>query len=304
MIETNNYKVYELVFPNEKKYYGCTGQKITYRWNGGQGYKLNEDMYADIQKFGWENIKKTVIAEGLTQREGYDLEQHLIEVNKTYLKEYGYNGCIRQGRTSEEAKIIQSNPNTKAKHGAVMKARWSDEEQRALLMEATQNAEVKAKRAKTREERKDMYEQLYIQSHPEYYDTPVMDITEGIIYDCIAQLVELNEMNKNAMNHIKQCCDKERNSYKNHHYKWAADDEYVIERPVNVIDLYTGEIYESSLQLAKELEVSPAAVSKHLNGNGSITKLCGSIYAWYEPLELTLADFSDYKDSVYYVANN
>ena len=116
-----------------------------------------------------ENIKKTVIAEGLTQRQGYDLEQHLIEVNKTYLKEYGYNGCIKQGRTSEEAKIIQSNPNTKAKHGAVMKARWSNEEQRALLMEATQNEEVKAKRAKTREERKDMYEQQYIQSHPEYY---------------------------------------------------------------------------------------------------------------------------------------
>lgn len=302
MIEKNNYKVYVLAFPNGKFYVGCTGQQLERRWNYGFGYSENPEMFADIQKYGWTNIQKFLIKDGLTQRESYNLEQFFIQENKTYLKEFGYNRCIRQGRSSEEAKIIQSNPETKAKHGAVMEARWCDEEQRVILMEATQNAAVKAKRANTRKERKDMYEKKYQSKHPELFNKPVMDITAGLIYDSISQLVELNEMDKRDMNYIRQCCDRERNSFKNHHFKWADDDKYEIDRPVNIVDLYTGEIYQTSTQLAKELEVTPAAVCRHLNGQ--LSKLQGHKYEWYEPLELLTTDFSDYKDSVYYVANN
>ncbi len=56
------YYVYIHTFPNGKVYVGETKSPQS-RWANGDGYKENKEMYAAIQKFGWNNIKHEIIAE-------------------------------------------------------------------------------------------------------------------------------------------------------------------------------------------------------------------------------------------------
>ena len=54
----NKFSVYILKFPNNKVYIGQT-KNIKIRWEGnGSRYKGNKEMFNDILKYGWENIKK------------------------------------------------------------------------------------------------------------------------------------------------------------------------------------------------------------------------------------------------------
>lgn len=87
----NNYKVYIHIFPNSKVYIGITGQKLTKRWNNGNGYKSNSYMTNAIKKYGWENIEHKVLYENLTKKEAEQKEIELIKQYKSNIKKYGYN---------------------------------------------------------------------------------------------------------------------------------------------------------------------------------------------------------------------
>ena len=47
----HNYSVYELIFPNGKRYIGLTGQEPESRWKNGEGYK-GQLVYKPIKKYG------------------------------------------------------------------------------------------------------------------------------------------------------------------------------------------------------------------------------------------------------------
>lgn len=85
------YKVYLLTFPNNKIYIGMTGQDENKRWQEGKGYSYNKEMYDDIIKFGWNNIKKNVLYKNLSQEEAKEKEKELIIHYKSHLKNIGYN---------------------------------------------------------------------------------------------------------------------------------------------------------------------------------------------------------------------
>ena len=87
----NAYSVYKLTFPNKKIYIGITLQKLTTRWNNGNGYKKNERMYKAIKKYGWGNVKREEIAKLLTKQQAETLERNLIEKYNTTNQKYGYN---------------------------------------------------------------------------------------------------------------------------------------------------------------------------------------------------------------------
>ena len=46
----HNYYVYELIFPNGKRYIRLTGQKPESRWKNGRGYK-SQLVYKPIKKY-------------------------------------------------------------------------------------------------------------------------------------------------------------------------------------------------------------------------------------------------------------
>ena len=85
------YTVYKLTFPNNKVYIGATSQKPENRWRSGEGYKKQSEIYEDIKKYGWDNIKHEVLFNSLTEEEAYNKEKELISLYDTTNKNNGYN---------------------------------------------------------------------------------------------------------------------------------------------------------------------------------------------------------------------
>lgn len=85
-----NWKVYILIFPNDRVYIGQSLDPKT-RWNNGDGYKENKEMYNDIKKYGWKNIKKRVLYVGLSYEQALEKEKELIINYKSNLSKFGYN---------------------------------------------------------------------------------------------------------------------------------------------------------------------------------------------------------------------
>lgn len=104
MKERKSYSVYKHTSPEGKSYIGCTSQRPTRRWDNGNGYKYrHKDFYRDIERFGWDSFSHEIIASGLTEDEGYALEESYIQKYNTTDPDHGYNkstggkgpyGCI------------------------------------------------------------------------------------------------------------------------------------------------------------------------------------------------------------------
>lgn len=87
----NNYKLYVHIAPNGKRYYGITKQRPKQRWQNGKGYRNNPYFARAINKYGWNNIKHEVLADGLTEHEAQELEQYMIQWYDTANRKHGYN---------------------------------------------------------------------------------------------------------------------------------------------------------------------------------------------------------------------
>lgn len=86
-----SYTVYMHILPNNKRYIGITKQTLEGRFKNSLGYGTQQLFWRAIQKYGWDNIKHEVIAEGLTHDEACELEVFYIAKYKTNNPKYGYN---------------------------------------------------------------------------------------------------------------------------------------------------------------------------------------------------------------------
>ncbi|PGT01860.1 NUMOD1 domain-containing DNA-binding protein [Bacillus cereus] len=118
----HNWSVYCFTAPNGKRYVGITSLKPEYRWNEGKGYKHNQYLYNAIEKYGWKNIKKEIIANNIPELSAKELE-------KFYIKEWdlmnpvkGYNktiggdgapGLVRTGAANKNSREGQKGSTTK-----------------------------------------------------------------------------------------------------------------------------------------------------------------------------------------------
>lgn len=82
------------VFPDGKKYVGCTGRSLKSRWNGGFGYGESTFVFKAILKFGWNNVRHYLLMDNLTKEEAYLYEASFIRGWKTYTKSKGYNTAV------------------------------------------------------------------------------------------------------------------------------------------------------------------------------------------------------------------
>lgn len=85
----NNYYVYILTFPDEKKYIGITRQEPERRWQNGKGYKNQSKVYEAIQKYGWDNIRHDIYKANVSSEEAQQTEIELIKKYNSI--ENGYN---------------------------------------------------------------------------------------------------------------------------------------------------------------------------------------------------------------------
>lgn len=104
----NTYVVYEHLFPNGKKYIGITCREPKKRWKGGlYGYAHNAHMQNAIKKYGWSNVKHTIIASGLTKEQAENEEIRLIDMYDLTNRKNGYNlekGGNGANRITEETR--------------------------------------------------------------------------------------------------------------------------------------------------------------------------------------------------------
>jgi len=100
------YAVYKHTAPNSKVYVGITCQESEYRWQDGLGYSDNHSFYADIVKFGWENIKHELLYENLDAATACRIERDLISEYGSNDPTFGYN-IDSGGRLPTLAKLWQ-----------------------------------------------------------------------------------------------------------------------------------------------------------------------------------------------------
>lgn len=100
------YCIYKHTSPSGKIYIGITKTTPEKRWKSGRGYESNRFFYRAIQKYGWENFKHEIIAEGLSQGEASEAERRLIAEYDSTNPEKGYN--IEAGGLSGAAKCTEA----------------------------------------------------------------------------------------------------------------------------------------------------------------------------------------------------
>lgn len=102
------HKVYVLTFPDGKKYVGQTELDVTKRWRGGLGYKDNREMFDAIVWYGWKNIEKEVVAEGLSAMQADYIERITIDKLCTCDFDIGFNR--RRGQQTEGVDFFLMGP--------------------------------------------------------------------------------------------------------------------------------------------------------------------------------------------------
>lgn len=136
-IEKENWKVYIHIIPKEiseynynKYYVGITKQNPKARWEKGNGYKKGYSksgtpFYNAIQKYGWDNIKHIVVAKDLTQEDACFIEQELIKILKSHIRDgYGYNATLG-GQASTGFKHSQLTKNILSKKSKERQKKYS-----------------------------------------------------------------------------------------------------------------------------------------------------------------------------------
>lgn len=140
--EINNWTVYIHTVPShisgylwDKHYVGITSQRPKDRWGRGRGYKQNEHFNRAIQKYGWDNIEHTIVAEHLSCKEACDMEVSLIQELNALNPDYGYN--ISQGgftpHWTDEQKKRQSEKYT-GENNPYYNKRHSDETKKLISL--------------------------------------------------------------------------------------------------------------------------------------------------------------------------
>ena len=79
------------IFPSNKVYVGLTKQSVKDRWRNGNAYSHSVFVNNAIKKYGWENVKKVVLYDGLTREQAMQKEIELIEWFDSTNREFGYN---------------------------------------------------------------------------------------------------------------------------------------------------------------------------------------------------------------------
>ena len=62
-----NSSVYLLTVPNGKGYVGYSDGPLDERWKNGDGSRGHPEFFADIEKYGWENIGKRAVMRGMSK---------------------------------------------------------------------------------------------------------------------------------------------------------------------------------------------------------------------------------------------
>lgn len=117
-------------------------------------------------------------------------------------------------------------------------------------------------------------------NNPSIYNTPVTNITTGEQFNSISEACDFYGFSNRQRDLIKRCCEGEYSTVAGYNWKYTHDKDYKPAKHKFIICIETGEEYKSAAKLAKDIEVTPTAVSNHMNGQ--LAHLKGLHYAYKE----------------------
>ena len=244
-----NYSVYMHTTPSGKVYIGITGRPPEERWQKGAAYKNQNRHFSNaIEKYGWDNIKHEVLFSGISKAEACALEIKLIEQYKATDPNFGYN-IAKGGESSTLGRHLSAE--TKKKIGNANRGRHQTERQKALSRERgkqrfKENPEYFAMLC----EKSKLADHSWSEEHRKKFH----DARVGHVVVSSEQRLKLS-MLKKGKKRPKEECEKISEAQK---------------KPV--ICLETGTVYNSAIEAAKELGVSPASIRAICNGKGNSIK--------------------------------
>lgn len=205
--------VYKHTCPNGKVYIGITKKRPRDRWANGLGYA--EQFFGKaIRKYGWENIKHEIIADGLTEEEAKQKEIEQIALHDSHNPEHGYN-CTDGGDGASGHTVSEEERKRMKERSAKM---WENEEIREKLLKhlaEISKANVGRKRSRELVERQierlsmsvDQYDKsgLFIQTHKS-----LMDAARYLGKDCNSAIVA--------------CCKGKKKSYCGYIWKYHGEE--------------------------------------------------------------------------------
>lgn len=99
--------VYKHTVPNGRIYIGVTCRDPQLRWqHNGSGYRKQTEFFADIQKYGWDNIKHEILFQSRDESEAYAKEEEYIREYKDKYGDLVYNITFGRMHTDAYKKFI------------------------------------------------------------------------------------------------------------------------------------------------------------------------------------------------------
>lgn len=99
--------VYMHTVPNGRIYIGVTSRDPELRWQkNGSGYRKQTEFFADIQKYGWDNIKHEILFQSKDDDEAYAKEEEYIREYKAKYGDLVYNTVFGRMHTDQYKKYI------------------------------------------------------------------------------------------------------------------------------------------------------------------------------------------------------
>ena len=94
--------VYMHTVPNGRIYIGVTCRDPQLRWQrNGSGYRKQTEFFADIQKYGWDNIKHEILFQTTDTDEAYAKEEEYIRLYKDKYGSLVYNTTFGRKHTDQ-----------------------------------------------------------------------------------------------------------------------------------------------------------------------------------------------------------
>ena len=257
----DNYKIYVHINKiNGKMYIGQTCQTIQARWKDGRGYKESPYFWNAIQKYGWDTFEHIVLMENLSLEEANIFEEELIKKYNTTNRNFGYNvyyggdNCKKPLSTKQKLSQYKyygkDNPN--------YQHYWTDEMKQLLREKQRANPLYKN------------------DNNPNAKQ--IICIETGEVFSCIKFANQYYNINDGLINAALK--NPYRTANKLH---WAYYDESLLDDTtrykymVNLILTYPKQcknyiickenknIYNSKVDLSKELNVTVASITWSLN---------------------------------------
>lgn len=246
--------------------------------------KSSLPLYKSIRKYGSENFEIFVISNYVELNQMDFIETYLINYYKSFNKEIGYNICI----VAKSSRGVKRTDETKQKLSTITKKQWKNKEWVQDICQKrteTKNTDKYRKECSDRILRlKECCPNMDRRKKVEMLDKHTLEVLKTY-----SSLTEASKDNNVTINNIYNCCQGISHTCRGYRWKYV-DKKYIIKEDgrknkteehkrkivksrkdngnegKKVIDIVTGEIFNSIIAAANSININENTLLRYLKG--------------------------------------